>query len=178
MAGEAGHTETTDVAAWRGLLEVMSDEELRRYGAIALDQYDRELKYWWAQVVLVGGVLVTIGLLARGLVLSGVGRLGLLGLGFSWALGYWPYRSAKTRALWWGHYKAVLAEQARRATGGTPRELEDEDGQTAGLSGPASPRAGASPAVTRPGVAPEGSSRRGTRPEIRRPGASAGGGSG
>jgi hypothetical protein len=104
----------TDIQAWIGLLQLLSDDELQRYGAIALDQYDKELRYWWAQALFAIGAVVSGALLARGLVVSGVGRLAFLTLGFSWVLGYWPYRSAKTRALWWSHYAAVLAEQARR----------------------------------------------------------------
>jgi hypothetical protein len=132
----ADPSQTTDVEAWRGLLKMLSDDELTRYSAIALDQYDRELKYWWAQALMVLGCVLTVGLMARGLVLSGIGRLGFLALGFSWMLGYWPYRSAKTRSLWWGHYAAVLAEQARRAKGGVAAGFPEEPAIAAGRAPP------------------------------------------
>jgi hypothetical protein len=106
----------TDVAAWRRLLEVLDDAELERYGAIALDQHADELRLWWAQALAAVGALAAAIFAARGLMVSGLGRIVFLALGFSAALSYWPYRSAKTRALWWSHYVAVLDEQAKRAS--------------------------------------------------------------
>ena len=114
----------TDVEAWRRVLRMLSDDELERYGAIALDQYDHELRHWWAQILAIAAALVVLFLAVRGLIVSGMARYGVLALGFCWGLSYWPYRSAKTRALWWGHYAAVLAEQARRARGG--RQIEPD----------------------------------------------------
>jgi hypothetical protein len=110
--------EEAPAAGWSGLLSAMSNDELVRYGQIALDQYRRELRYWWAQGLLglaaVGGAAIML----RGLVLWGYSGSGLLTLGLSALMGYWPYRSAKTRKLWWGHYTAVLEEQMRRLSDG------------------------------------------------------------
>ena len=95
----------------------MSTAELARYVEIARDQYRRELAYWWAQAISClgagGGLAVTM----RDLILWGYSRATVLGLGLTWLLSYWPYRSFKTRRLWKRHMTAVEAELSRR--GGT-----------------------------------------------------------
>ena len=99
---------------WRTLLGSLTDEELDRYREIAGDQVRRELEHGWLQVALVGLALGSAAWVVRGLILGIYGRSALLTLGLSAALGYWPYRKAKTRRLWRAHGAAVLAEQARR----------------------------------------------------------------
>jgi hypothetical protein len=103
--------------AWLALVRSLTDDELARYGQIANDQYRREVRWWWAQALLClaagGAVLWAL----RSLFLAGSGRLALLMLGFSALLGYWPYRKAKSRRLWWGHYQTVVEEQQRRLSG-------------------------------------------------------------
>jgi hypothetical protein len=100
---------------WLGLLRKLDDAELAKYGEIAHDQYRRELRFWWAQVLLMLLALAGLGLTVRGIILWGYSRTGVLSLGLSALLSYWPYRSAKVRRLWGGHLKAVRAEQSRRA---------------------------------------------------------------
>jgi hypothetical protein len=103
-------------AEWCQLLSTLTPDELARYRQIAYDQYRRETRYRWAQILLllvaVGAALAT----TRGLILWGYSRTGVLWLGLSALLSYWPYRSAKVRRLWWRHCEAVKDEQKRRAT--------------------------------------------------------------
>jgi hypothetical protein len=98
------------------LLGSLSTDELARYGQIAYDQYQRELRYRWAQVLVLllagGGLIAT----ARLFVLWGYSRTGVLALGLLALLSYWPYRGAKVRRLWWMHHRAVEKELERRRT--------------------------------------------------------------
>ena len=99
---------------WHGLISGLTDEELTRYGEIAVDQKQREWRLGWLQVVL---VLAAAGLVIWVIRLAALGhfdRSGLMILGLSAALGYWPYRKAKARWLWETHFEAVRAEQTRR----------------------------------------------------------------
>jgi hypothetical protein len=100
---------------WLALLAAMTPDELTRYGQIAHDQYVAERRFRWAQILMVLAAAATALGVTRGLILSGYSRMGVLALGLSALLGYWPYRSAKIRRLWWRHYEAVKDEQKRRA---------------------------------------------------------------
>jgi hypothetical protein len=104
-------------AGWSQFLATLTPDELARYGQIAYDQYRREARFRWAQILMllvaVGAALAT----SRGLILWGYSRTGVLWLGLSALLSYWPYRSAKVRRLWWRHCEAVKDEQKRRTTG-------------------------------------------------------------
>jgi hypothetical protein len=96
------------------LLAALSDDELVRYGEIARDQMRRELGDWWLQLLLTAGAVGSLVWMGWGVVTTGVGRSTLLQLGLAVALGYWPYRKAKVRALWLSHCAAVDKEQDRR----------------------------------------------------------------
>jgi hypothetical protein len=100
--------------AWEGLLGSLSDDELARYGEIARDQVARELQHRWLQAAFAVGALGSGLWTTWGVILAGFRGSALLTLGLAAALGYWPYRKAKTRRLWRVHCDAVRAEQARR----------------------------------------------------------------
>jgi hypothetical protein len=102
----------------------LTDEELSRYGQIAMDQYRREARLWWAQGLVTLAALGWTLWAIHGLVTERCERLALLMLGLSAVLGYWPYRKAKSRRLWWGHYVAVTEEQGRRLAYRAGRETE------------------------------------------------------
>jgi hypothetical protein len=102
-------------ADFLALLANLNPEELSRYGQIAYDQYVRETRFRVAQILMLLAAVGTALGVTRGLILSGYSRMGVLALGLSALLGYWPYRSAKIRRLWWSHYEAVKDEQKRRA---------------------------------------------------------------
>ena len=99
---------------WEGLLATLTDDELASYGRIARDQVGRELKHRWLQVALAIGAVGSGLWTTWGIVLAGFRGSALLTLGLAAALGYWPYRKARTRRLWRVHCEAVVAEQARR----------------------------------------------------------------
>lgn len=102
---------------WRGLLGVLTDDELAKYGEVAQDQIDRELRWRKAQIaaaVAAGALMVWV--LIR-LFDTGAERALFYTLGLAAALVYWPYRGRRTRRLWQGHSAAVKAEQSRRAQG-------------------------------------------------------------
>jgi len=92
----------------------LSADELSRYGQIAHDQYVRERRFVWAQALVLLVALGSVFATSRGLILWGYSRTGVLALGLSALLGYWPYRGAKVRRLWWRHYRAVHDELERR----------------------------------------------------------------
>jgi hypothetical protein len=103
---------------WEGLLATLTDDELARYGEIARDQVGRELKHRWLQLALTFGAFGSGLWTTWGIILAGFRGSALLTLGLAAALGYWPYRKAKTRRLWKVHCDAVEAEQARRREAG------------------------------------------------------------
>lgn len=111
-----------DVETWRGLLGVLTDDELVKYGEVAQDQIDREMRWRKAQIaaaVAAGALMVWV--LIR-LFDAGAERALFYTLGLAALLVYWPYRSRRTRRLWQGHSAAVEAEQSRRADGGEARQ--------------------------------------------------------
>ena len=99
---------------WRAFLGALTDEELERYREIAGDQLKRELQHRWLQLALAGLALMAAAWFMSGLILGVYWLTAILILGLSAALGYWPYRRAKSRRLWQAHCAAVQAEQARR----------------------------------------------------------------
>ncbi|MCH9806436.1 MAG: hypothetical protein K0U74_01770 [Alphaproteobacteria bacterium] len=110
---------------WRGLLGVLTDEELTQYGQMALDQVRRETSR-----NLIYGLMVIAGLALiawAAWTIYGIGETGwlvYLALGAAGILVYLPWRSVKTRKLWLGHYERVKQELARR------NEEPDEDRET------------------------------------------------
>jgi hypothetical protein len=107
---------TVEEADFDALLSALTDEELRRYGEIAVDQKKLEYGHIWAEAVL---WLAAVTALAWGLwqfVQSGVTRPVVLAVATSAACAYWPWRKMHMRRLWQGHYEAVAQEQARRGT--------------------------------------------------------------
>ena len=103
---------------WQSFLASLSAEELTRYGQIAHDQYVRERRFVWAQALMLVLAVGSVFASSRGLILWGYSRTGVLALGLSALLGYWPYRGAKVRRLWWRHYRAVNDELERRKSAG------------------------------------------------------------
>jgi len=99
---------------WQAFLSALTDEELERYREIAADQVKRETKDRWLQLVLAGLALAAAAWFLGELVLGVYWVSAILILGLSAALGYWPYRRARTRRLWQAHCAAVRAEQERR----------------------------------------------------------------
>jgi hypothetical protein len=105
---------TAEPGDWVELLSTLTDDELRRYREIALDQRDLEYDKWWAQIAL---WLAAIAALAWGLwqmMEMGVTSRALTALVAAGAFAYWPYRKVKMRRLWKGHCEAVAQELARR----------------------------------------------------------------
>lgn len=105
---------TDDSAGWLALLSALTDDELRRYGEIAVDQRKLEYDHWWAQVLLWVAAVVSLALGVWQLGVGGVTTRAVLALAAAVAFGYWPYRKARMRRLWQGHCEAVAREQARR----------------------------------------------------------------
>jgi hypothetical protein len=101
----------------------LTDDELTRYGQIATDQYRREARLWWAQGILSIVALAWAFWGIHGLLAANSARAGVLTLGLSVVLGYWPYRKAKSRRLWWGHCSAVQEEQRRRRASRASRQV-------------------------------------------------------
>ncbi len=99
---------------WRAFLSALTDEELEGYRRIVGDQIGRELEHGWLQIALVGLALIVAIWFTSGLIFGVYWAFAILLLGLAAALGYWPYRRAKSRQLWQSHSLAVEAEQARR----------------------------------------------------------------
>ena len=99
---------------WRAFLSALTDEELERYRHIVGDQIARELQHGWQQVALAALALIAAIWFTSGLIFGVYWASAILLLGLAAALGYWPYRRAKSRQLWQSHSVAVEAEQARR----------------------------------------------------------------
>ena len=106
------------------LLNVLTDDELARYGEIARDQATAELQRWWLPALLAIGAVAAFwwatakwgiaGIEAAGIEPAGFGRAVVLGLGLGLVLAYSPYRRIKNWTLWNRHCKAVREEQQRR----------------------------------------------------------------
>jgi|GEM_PF-3032893 len=99
---------------WRAILGALTDEELERYHEIVGDQLDHEREHIWLQITLAGLALLAAIWLMSGLLRGVYWLWAILMLGLTAALGYWPYRRARSRRLWLAHRAAVEAEQARR----------------------------------------------------------------
>jgi hypothetical protein len=120
---------TADTAgeAARSLLNVLSDDQLARYGEIARDQASAELSRWWLQALIaLAAVLVfgfgvatwgIAGIEAGGIEPEGFGRSVVVALGIGLLLAYFPYRRVRNWKLWNAHCQAVAAEQSRRRRG-------------------------------------------------------------
>ncbi len=99
---------------WDQLLQVLTDEELKQYGQMALDQVALENRWAWAQA---GLALVAVAVAGWGVwtgFKSGFGFGSLYWLVPLAIAIYWPYRSARTRRLWNVHFKTVNGELVRR----------------------------------------------------------------
>ena len=103
-------------AGWTQLLSALTDDELRRYGEIAVDQCNLEYDRWWAQILLCIAAVVAMVWGVWQLVATGVSGRAVVTLVVAVACAYWPYRKVRMRRLWKGHCEAVAQEQARRAT--------------------------------------------------------------
>lgn len=104
--------------SWRGLLGVLTDEELAQYGQMAMDQVRIETRRNWAYGLMILAGLALIAWSAW--TMFGLGKTGWLVYLALLAAGifiYLPWRSVKTRKLWLGHYERVKNELARRNDG-------------------------------------------------------------
>jgi len=118
--GSAARPYDPPVLGPRGLLVVMTGEELGQYETIARHQVAREAR--WQRLLWGGAVVaVPVGLwaLARGWQ-SGFGGTAFGLLGLAWLMGYVPYRVSKARQMWQSHLDAVAAERQRRLADGPP----------------------------------------------------------
>jgi hypothetical protein len=102
---------------WRAFLGTLTDEELERYREIVGDQLNHEREHRWLQIALAGLALAAAVWFMSGLFRGVYWVSAILMLGLTAALGYWPYRRAKSQRLWLAHRAAVEAEQARRRSG-------------------------------------------------------------
>jgi hypothetical protein len=94
----------------------MTDDELRRYREIALDQRNLEYDRWWAQILLWLAAIAALAWSLWQMMNAGLTGRALTALVAAVALAYWPYRKVKMRRLWKGHCEAVARELARRVT--------------------------------------------------------------
>ncbi len=99
---------------WHELLDALTDEELDQYGRMAIDQVRLEVRWAWLQVILVALGLALAGWTVVKTLEIGFDRTRFFSFALAGALLYWPYRSARTRALWKGHNNLVRRELARR----------------------------------------------------------------
>jgi hypothetical protein len=116
----------TTAEGWHGLLAVLSNEELKQYRQLALDQVRREARKWWLNGSMLLVAVSSGGWGLAALYQGGLWPRWLWALTLAGAASYWPWRSRKTERLWEGHAKAVENEMARRD--GTAAGLRAEDG--------------------------------------------------
>lgn len=103
---------------WRGLLGVLSDEELGQYGDMALDQARQESRRAAVHAVMLIAAICLIAWAAWTIYTDTVGGwLVYLALAASAVLIYLPWQSLKVRKLWLGHHARVREEVARRQRG-------------------------------------------------------------
>jgi len=96
------------------LLANLTDDEVRRYMAVARDQIALEERHWWLKLAA-GAVGAALVVFAVSLMLQAGMTKGLFaGLGLGLAFCYWPWRAHKSRELWLKHYDAAKAEDERR----------------------------------------------------------------
>ena len=107
---------TAGRADFEALLSALTDEELRRYGEIAVDQRKLEYGTIWVEVFLWAASIAALGWVAWQILQAGATRPAMLAIAASAACAYWPWRKMRMRRLWQGHYEAVAQEQARRVT--------------------------------------------------------------
>ncbi len=110
------------------LLDLLSDDELARYGEIARDQAQAELSRWWIQAGLLAGAISALawatakwgiaGTATLGVEAQGFGRAVVVAGGLGLLLAYLPYRRVRNWTLWNRHCKAVRDEQRRRLGAG------------------------------------------------------------
>ncbi len=107
---------------WRGLLGVLSDEELGQYGELALDQARKESQRAALHAVMLLAAMCLIAWASWTIYHDGqTGWLVYLALVAGGVLVYLPWQSLKVRKLWLGHHARVEEEVARRqreASGG------------------------------------------------------------
>lgn len=104
--------------SWRGLLGVLTDEELKQYGSMALDQVRRETNRTLLNVLMLLAAVALIAWASWTIYYVGEsGWLVYLALATAGLFVYMPWRSVKTKKLWLGHYERVKQELDRRQTG-------------------------------------------------------------
>ncbi len=96
------------------LLSSLSDEEVARYMDVARDQIRNEEQLSGLKIAsAIGGAVVVAWFVWQGLT-TGFGKWVIAGLGLGLAMGYWPWRVSKCKALWQNHFDAARAELAKR----------------------------------------------------------------
>ncbi|MDX2289339.1 MAG: hypothetical protein NW217_11030 [Hyphomicrobiaceae bacterium] len=104
----------TGEAGWSEMLDVLSEDELRQYGQMALDQMKIEARWAWLQAFLIAGGLLCLAYGVVGGVRRGADWAVIYAFAASAGLLYWPWRSRQIKRLWRGHYDAVKHELERR----------------------------------------------------------------
>jgi hypothetical protein len=96
------------------LLEQLTDDEVRRYMAVARDQIAIEDRLAGLKIAsAIAGVLVAVCFVWQGMT-TGFGTWVIAGLGLALALGYWPWRVLRCKQLWQKHFDAARSELLRR----------------------------------------------------------------
>lgn len=101
-------------AGARALLATLTDEEVRRYMAVAQDQVAIEERFSGLKIASAA----TSGALTGWCLLEGLigGFRGwvVAGLGLGLVMGYWPWRVYQCRRMWLKHREAARSELVRR----------------------------------------------------------------
>lgn len=98
----------------RKLLVLLTDEEVRRYMAVARDQIRSEERLAGLKVAsAICGALVVVWFLWQGIA-TGFGKWVVAGLGVGVAMGYWPWRALQCKQLWQKHFDAARDELTNR----------------------------------------------------------------
>ncbi|MEQ1697739.1 MAG: hypothetical protein ABL901_18050 [Hyphomicrobiaceae bacterium] len=96
------------------LLGSLTDEEVRRYMAVARDQIAIEQRLAGLKIAIaIAGVGIVAWFLWQGMA-TGFSKWVVAGLGLGVGMGYWPWRVLKCKQLWQKHFDAARAELIRR----------------------------------------------------------------
>ena len=96
------------------LLGSLTDEEVRRYMAVARDQIRNEERLAGLKIAsAIGGVLIAGWFIWQGMA-TGFGKSVIAGVGLGMVMGYWPWRVLKCKVLWQKHFDAARAELTKR----------------------------------------------------------------
>ena len=96
------------------LLGLLTDEEVRRYMAVARDQIRSEERLAGLKVASAIVGLVVVSWFAGAGVRIGFTGWMIAGLGLGSAMVYWPWRELKCKQLWQKHFDAARDELTKR----------------------------------------------------------------